>query len=143
VPTTRSRPKNRPQVGFHHIAIRVRDFDRSVGFYTGVLGFPAKVAWGQQPGRAVMLDTGNGNYLEVFERPGQAPATQEGQILHLALRTDHCDTLLERVRAAGCTVTMEPKSVEIPSTPSPTPVHIAFFTGPDGELVELFQNELT
>ena len=140
---TQTPRKKSNQVGFHHIAIRARDFDKSLGFYTGVLGFAAKIAWGDKPSRAVMLDTGNGNYLEVFERPDQAPATQEGSILHLALRTASCDALLGRVRAAGCTVTMEPTDIDIPSTPGPTPVRIAFFTGPDGEVVELFQNQLT
>jgi glyoxylase I family protein len=143
VPKTQTPRKKSKQVGFHHIAIRARDFDKSLGFYTGVLGFGPKIAWGDKPGRAVMLDTGNGNYLEIFERPDQAPATQEGAILHLALRTADCDAALERARAAGCPVTMEPKDVLIPSTPGPTPVRIAFFTGPDGEVVELMQNELT
>jgi glyoxylase I family protein len=143
VPTTRSRSKKVPHVGFHHIAFCARDFDRSLSFYTGVLGFPAKIAWGQKPDRAAMLDTGNSNYIEIFERPNLAPAMADGAILHLALRTDNCDAMLEKVRAAGCTVTSEPKTVEIPSTPGPTPVRIAFFKGPDGELLELMQNELT
>jgi glyoxylase I family protein len=129
--------------GIHHIAIRARDFDRSVAFYTNVLGFTRKIEWGDKPGRAIMLDTGDGNYLEIFERPSQAPATEEGTLLHFAIRTDNCDAALERARAAGCPVTMEPKSLDIPSRPGPTPVRIAFFKGPDGEVVEFFQNTLT
>lgn len=62
--------------GFHHVAIRARDFDKSVGFYTDVMGFRRKIGWGQKPGRAVMLDVGDGNYLEIFERPEQAPRRQ-------------------------------------------------------------------
>ncbi|MCX5658204.1 MAG: VOC family protein [Planctomycetota bacterium] len=129
--------------GFHHIAIRARDFDRSVAFYTTALGFTPKITWGDKPGRAIMLDTGDGNYLEIFERPSQAPATEESALLHFALRTSDCDAALERARAAGCPVTMESKSLDIQSKPGPTPVRIAFFKGPDGEVVELFQNELT
>jgi glyoxylase I family protein len=143
MPRPRAPENTSIDVGFHHIAIRARDFDKSVGFYTAVLGFAPKIAWGERPGRAVMLDVGNANYLEIFERPSQEPATQEGAILHLALRTQTCDATLERARAAGCPVTVEPRDVTIPSAPQPTPVRIAFFQGPDGEVVELFQNELT
>ncbi len=132
--------------GLHHVAIRARDFDRSVSFYTDVLGFRTKIAWGEPPKRAAMLDTGDGNYLEIFERPEQAPPPDgEGAILHLAIRTADVDAATSRVREFGCEITTEPKDVAIRTTqgPNPTPVRIGFFKGPDGEIVELFQNELT
>ncbi len=132
--------------GFHHVAIRARDFDRSVNFYTDVLGFAPRIAWGEAPARAIMLDTGDGNYLEIFERPDQAPPPEtEHAILHFALRTDDTDAAVKLARDAGCEVTMEPKDVDIPTTlgPHPVPVRIAFFKGPDGEVVELFENEVT
>ena len=88
-----------------------------------------------------MLDTGDGNYIELFAGGSKEPKP-EGVILHFALRTDNCDAALERARAAGMQVTMEPKDVEIPSTP-PTPVRIAFCKGPDGEVIEFFQNDRT
>jgi glyoxylase I family protein len=40
-------------------------------------------------------------------------------------------------------VTIETKTITIPSTPQPTPITIAFFKGPDGEVIELFENQLT
>lgn len=129
--------------GFHHVAIRVRDFDRSVSFYQQALGFRMRVSWGEAPGRAIMLDTGDGNYLEIFERPDQAPATEEGQIMHLCLRCADVDGVIGRVRQAGCEVTVEPKDIILGVTPGPVPVRLAFFKGPDGEIIELFKNELT
>jgi len=132
--------------GFHHVAIRARDFDKSVAFYTDVLGLTTKIAWGEKPGRAIMLDAGNGDYLEIFERPDQEwPGGEQGAILHLALRTNDVDGMTERARAAGCDVTMDPKHVDLPTTtgPHPLPVRISFFQGPDGEVIELFANELT
>jgi glyoxylase I family protein len=140
--------------GFHHIAMRASDLDASVRFYVDGLGFTEKVAWGQGDGRAVMLDTGDGNYLEIFAggarsaeggaRSGEpAPAKPAaGSVLHFALRTADCDAAVARVRAAGARITVEPKDVDIPSKPV-TSVRIAFCTGPDGETIEFFQNATT
>ena len=52
-------------VGFHHVAVRIADCDGAVQLYTKVLGFSPTVSWGEGDKRAVMLDTGNGSYLEV------------------------------------------------------------------------------
>ncbi len=137
-------PTDAPTIhGFHHVAIRARDFDASHAFYTSVLGFREKIAWGEAPKRAVMLDAGDGNYLEIFERPDQPAVHDEAAILHLCFRTHDTHAALEKARAAGCEVTVETKSVVIPSRPHETPVTLAFFKGPDGEVVELFQNDVT
>jgi len=128
--------------GFHHVAIRARDFDATVKFYTTGLGFKEKISWGEGNSRAVMLDTGDGNYLEVFAG-GSAEPKPEGSILHFALRTTDCDGALKQAVAAGAVLTMEPKSLAIASRPGPTPVRIAFCKGLDGEVIEFFQNELT
>jgi catechol 2,3-dioxygenase-like lactoylglutathione lyase family enzyme len=128
--------------GFHHVAIRVYDFDRSIRFYSDVLGFKEKIRWGEGDGRGIMLDTGDGNYIEIFAGGPKEPKP-EGWWFHVAFRTGDCAAALERARAAGMEVTVETKDVTIPSTPSPTPIRIAFFKGPDGEVIELFQNEKT
>jgi glyoxylase I family protein len=127
--------------GFHHVAIRAQDFDASVHFYTEALGFTEKISWVEGKGRATMLDAGDGNCMEIFAG-GDGPKA-EGSILHFALRTDDCDAALERARATGAEVTMEPKDVTIESTPEPTPIRIAFCKGPHGEIIEFFQNEKT
>lgn len=126
--------------GYHHIAMGVADFDASVRFYTETLGFSPGPAWGSDQERAMMLDAGGGSYLEIFERPDQANSadTQGGPLLHFALRVDNCAEVLEAVRASGAEITIEMKDVDIPSTPV-YPVRIAFFEGPDGETVELFE----
>jgi catechol 2,3-dioxygenase-like lactoylglutathione lyase family enzyme len=123
--------------GFHHVALKARDFDATVDFYTRVLGLEPRHTWGQGDRRAVMLDTGDGSCLEVFAGGVDLPRP-EGAILHFALRCDNVDAAIERVRAAGAEITMEPKDVDIQSQPV-LPVRIAFFKGPDGEMVEFFQ----
>jgi glyoxylase I family protein len=135
----------RKVTGFHHAALRARDFDASVRFYTRGLGLSPKIAWGEGDGRAVMLDAGNGNALEIFADGSQADGGKgggepEGALLHLAFRTGDCDMALEAARAAGAVVTQEPKTVTIPAA-KPAVVRIAFCKGPDGELIELFQSD--
>ena len=44
--------------GIHHVALRVKNFDASISFYTTVLGFIEKVRWNDPPKRIVLLDTG-------------------------------------------------------------------------------------
>jgi glyoxylase I family protein len=131
--------------GFHHVAIRASDFDATVRFYTQALGFVEKIRWGEGDKRAIMLDTGDGNYLEIFAGRKQSLPTDscEPPILHIAFRTSNTDEAIARARAAGAHVTIEPKDVTIQSTPQPTPVRLAFCKGPDGEIIEFFQNETT
>jgi len=122
--------------GFHHVFMKVKDLNKSLEFYKG-LGFVEKTSWGEGAGKMALLDTGDGNYFEL----GQGEPDQ-GVSLHVALRTDDCNKAIEVARSLGAKVTMEPKSLDLPSNP-PIPVRIAFFSGPDGEVIELFQNELT
>ncbi len=127
--------------GFHHLSMSVRALEKSIEFYTEALGFVEKVSWGKAPKRTVLLDTGDGNYFEI----SQADSPQdfeEGVFKHIALRVDDCKAAIELARKAGAEVTMETRDIDLSSEPS-IPIRIAFFKGPDGEIVELFQNEAT
>ncbi len=126
-----------PGCGFHHLSIKARDFDASYNFYTEVLGFRPGVRWGEGDGRAVMLDMGDGACLELFA--GGDGSKGEGILSHLALGVEDVDAAVERVRSAGMTITMEPKTVAVPSQPV-REFRIAFFDGPDGERVEFFRD---
>lgn len=130
--------------GYHHVAIRAADFDATLRFYCDGLGFRVAVRWGQGDGRAALLNTGDGNYLEVFAGGKRAPGepAPEGAILHYALRTMDCDAALAQARSAGATVTMEPKTLALESEPKIT-IRIAFCRGLDGEMIEFFQNDQT
>lgn len=128
--------------GVHHIAVRACDYDKSFAFYTDGLGFTPAHQWGEGETRAVLLDIGDGNYLELFaSHPDQVPALGADippawPLLHLALRSTDVDRDMEIVRALGAPITVPPTNADI----NGKTVRIAFFLGPDGEVLELFQH---
>ena len=127
--------------GFHHVSLKVKDLDKSIKFYSEGLGFVERFSWGKDPKRTVLMDTGDGNYFEISQGdPDQV--CLEGAFRHLALRSDDCKVALEHARKAGAEVTMETRDVTLSSEPR-IQIRIAFFKGPDGELIELFENEVT
>ena len=130
--------------GFHHACMKTRDWDATMRFYKDTLGCTEKVAWREAPQRAVMLDAGDGNYIEVFEDLAYTGAPN-GEINHFALRTTRLDDVAARIRAAGYKITVEPRDVTIQTTNGfgPVPVRIFFCDGPNGESIEFLQNTLT
>ena len=124
--------------GFHHVAIKAHNFERTVKFYTEGLGFKQRFGWGEGDRRAVLLDTGDGNYLEVFAG-GPDELKPVGTILHIALRTNNVDEAVAAAVTAGAVLTIEPRDVVLGDNP-PTPVRIAFVKGFDGEEIEFFQS---
>ncbi len=131
--------------GIHHVALKTKNWDASVAFYKDVLGFVEKITWAYPDGnRAGMFDMGGGSYLEIFENHTDTPAPG-GVLFHLAIRTNDVTGVTERVRAAGCKITVEPRDVTIQTTnhAGAVPVRLSFFEGPNGEIWELFENSLT
>ena len=126
--------------GFHHIAIRARDFARTVRFYEEGFGFTRKFGWGNEGRRAALMDTGDGNYVEIFEGRGDEEVP-EGGILHVAYRTVDVDAAYARAVAAGATPDVEPKDVTPDNQDYPIPFRIAFVKGLDGEVIEFFWSE--
>lgn len=130
--------------GFHHVSIKTRDWDKTIEFYRDVLGCTEKISWRPAPERAALLDTGDGNYIEVFEDLTYTPAPN-GAVTHFALRTSKLDEVAEHVRASGAKITVEPKDVVLSTTnhAGAVAIRIFFCEGPSGELIELFQNAAT
>ena len=120
--------------GIHHVSMNcggAEDFERAKAFYCGVLGLLVRREW---PG-GVMIEAGNG-LIELFS--GGEAVRSKGAIRHFALAADDVDRAVEAVRQAGCRIVMEPKDIVIESDPA-YPARIAFFVGPLGEEIELFQ----
>ncbi len=123
--------------GFHHVAMTVKSFEASVKFYKEGLGLKELMAWGEGDKRAIMLDAGRDNYIEIFA--GGSGDKPEGIWQHLAFSTVNCDAALEKARNAGAIVTVEPKDVDVPAYSGVKAIRIAFCKGPDGETIEFFQ----
>jgi glyoxylase I family protein len=127
--------------GVHHIAVRALDFDRSVAFYTTVLGLPLKSTWTRKTGRAAFVEISPGSYMEIFE---WAPVEHSGEapILHFCLRTDDVDGMTERARAAGYRITVEPVNSDIETSIGLMKLRLSYVEGPDGEAIELMSSTL-
>jgi lactoylglutathione lyase len=121
-----------------HTMLRVGDLERSLRFYTEILGmkllsrkdYPdgkftlAFVGYGKNPEHAEIELTHNWG-VERYE-----PGTAYG---HIALGVDDIYAACERIRAAGATITREPGPMKHGTTV------IAFVQDPDGYKIELIE----
>lgn len=132
------------ETGFHHVAVKTRDWDATLRFYREGLGCTEKITWAEAPIRAGMFDLGSGSYIEVFEDLNWSPAPL-GPIFHFAVRTTRLHEAIEHLRSLGVKITAEPKDITIKTTNGHggVPIRIAFCEGPNGESIELFENEQT
>lgn len=120
--------------GIHHVSMKcssTQEYDKTIDFYKNILGIPVVREWAA----GIMLDTGNG-IVEIFN-DGDG-ALDQGVIRHFAFATDDVDACVKAVKSAGYEVFIEPKNIEISSTPV-FHARIAFCKGPLGEEIELFQ----
>jgi lactoylglutathione lyase len=121
-----------------HTMLRVGDMQRSIDFYTKVMGMqvlrttdrpeqkhsPACVGYGDEHEHAVLELTYN------YGVDSYDLGTAYG---HIAIAVDDAYAACEKIRAAGGSVTREPGPVKGGTTV------IAFVTDPDGYKIELIQ----
>ena len=114
-------------LSLHHTHLFASDVDRSIVF------------WRDHFGAVVLLDTEFAGARNVFMRVGegrlhlydQAPKHEgAGTVHHLGIETDELESLVERLRAAGVSVTDVRRHDE---------ADYAMAKAPDGLLLELFQ----
>lgn len=124
--------------GIHHIAIKakgIEQYRKTLDFYVNVLGMKTVRSWGEGDNLGTMVDTGN-SVMEIFSN---APDVfGEGALRHIAFDVEDTDACINAVKAAGYTVTVEPKDIVIQAD-VPLAARIAFCIGPVGETIEFFQ----
>lgn len=128
--------------GFHHIALNTSDFDKSMKFYTECLGFREYRRWKTADGKKTiaLVDCGNGNKMEIFSSAAERTTYDEeaGNVIHFAFKVDNAKYWYDKAIAFGCASHMEPADKVLPADP-PIECVLAFVKGPDGELIEFFE----
>ena len=112
--------------------------------YRGILGLPVKAAFDLNGNRFALLEAGSGRYIELVETGRDPrPAAEADVFWHLAFRSRNLEESLESVRVFGCEITRPLTSLELVNRIGgrPFPLRVAFFRGPDGEEIELIEDE--
>ena len=124
-----------------HTMLRVGDFDRSVNFYTKVLGMNL-LRTSENPEYKYSLafvGFGEGNpgqaEIELTYNWGTTEYDLGSAYGHIALGVDDIYAACDRIRAAGGNITREPGPVKGGTTV------IAFITDPDGYKIELIERK--
>ena len=125
-------------LGFHHIALKCKDFEKSIAFYEA-LGLTEYARWGTPERRIALLRLPGGGMMELFSDGGDM-FPEEGKYVHLALASTDVEGDYERALKAGATSHIAPKTVELQSCPVLLTLHLAFVKGPDGEQGEFVQS---
>jgi catechol 2,3-dioxygenase-like lactoylglutathione lyase family enzyme len=123
--------------GLHHLALLSSDVGATIAFYQGVLEFPLTELFENrdyQGSTHFFFDIGNGNLLAFFDFPGLdlgEYAEVLGGLHHIAIsvapdRWEHLRTKLEAADVP--TVAMSGSSL--------------YFSGPDGERLEIIKDQL-
>lgn len=146
-------PDSQPHaVGINHTGVSVSDMDRSIEFYTAVLGLELVldldvvghpgleevVQMAGVIGRCVFLDVGE-TRLELWQytspagqplRDGHIPADKG--VTHVAFTVSDVDAMWEKVTAAGYTALSKPLDLGLHKT--------MYMRGPDNEYIELLED---
>jgi catechol 2,3-dioxygenase-like lactoylglutathione lyase family enzyme len=121
----------------HHLALLSRDVERTIDFYQGLLEVPLTELFENrdyQGSTHFFFDIGHGNLLAFFDFPG-LDLGPYGEVLgglhHLAISVnpERWEHLRGKLAAAGV-ATQEMSGASI------------YFTGPDGERLELIKDPL-
>ena len=81
-----------------------------------------------------------------MQEPGRVPARDEANdalVNHERVAVAEYDRALEAAVSAGCEVIVPIRPLDLLNdvTQKPWPVRVAFFRGPDGELIELLEDK--
>lgn len=125
---------------FLHTMVRVGDLDRSVRFYTGLLGMKELRRTDVPEGQYTLVFVGYGDetsntVLELTYNWGVKDYEMGTAFGHLALGVPDIHATCEQLRAAGAKIVREPGPVKFGTTV------IAFIEDPDGYKIELIERK--
>ncbi len=123
--------------GVHHIALLSSDVEKTIDFYQGVLGFPLTELFENRDYKGsthFFFDIGNGNLLAFFDFPGLGLGPYQEVLaglhhLAISISRENWEAARDRLAAAGVeTMVIDESSM--------------YFSGPDGERLELISDPL-
>lgn len=123
---------------FLHTMIRVGDLDRSVDFYTRLLGMKELRRRDVPEGKYTLVFVGYDETepaIELTYNYGVDRYELGNAFGHLAIGVPDIHAAVERLRAAGVKITREPGPVKFGTTV------IAFIEDPDGYKIELIERK--
>ena len=95
-----------------HVALRTKDFERSLDFYSGRLGFAEILRLHRDDGRLwlIYLRITDDQFLEVFpDAAGErAPPPEANGLNHLCLNVDDLERVVAQLRERGIPLTQGP-----------------------------------
>ncbi|KXI24387.1 lactoylglutathione lyase [Photobacterium sanguinicancri] len=121
---------------FLHTMIRVVDLEKSIAFYTKVLGMKELDRSDNPEYRYTLVFVGyeeNGTTIELTHNWDTEQYEMGNAFGHLALGVDDIYLACDKIKSLGGDITREPGPVKGGTT------HIAFITDPDGYQIELIQ----
>lgn len=130
---------NKPSFGFHHIALKCKDFEKSIAFYSAI-GLTLYARWQATPTREIaLMELPAGGMMELFSDGGEM-FPEEGKYVHFAMKSNDVEGDYARALAAGAISHIAPKTVDLDSSPVKLRLHLAFVKGPDGEQLEFIES---
>jgi catechol 2,3-dioxygenase-like lactoylglutathione lyase family enzyme len=122
-----------------HFVLRVRDLDRSIAFYRGVLGLPIECLEEYRAGTRPFISARvGGQLIDLVPDPGYDPEAgmRAGGFMHLCVRVAGRleRDVLPRVRARGVEVIEDEPMVRLGATGYGSSIYVR---DPDGYVVEL------
>ncbi|KKD62258.1 glyoxalase I [Grimontia sp. AD028] len=123
-----------------HTMIRVGDLDRSIAFYTDVMGMQLlRKSENEQYEYTLAFvgygDESQGAVIELTYNWGTSEYEHGSAFGHIAIGVDDIYATCDKLRESGANITREPGPVKGGTT------EIAFVEDPDGYKIELIQNK--
>ena len=116
--------------------INVSDLDKSVEFWSEVIGIPVQSRTEIPTAKEVVLQAeAGGSRIQLAQQLDQdGPIDMGTAMWKLYVDTEDCQRLYDKAIAWGCESVSEPQDLDR------WPVTVAFIKDPDGYLIELLQN---
>jgi len=127
------------QTALSHIAISCASLEKSIHFYTHILGLEVNESLGRNNGN-IKLDVGAGSYLELFPFDMYQSAKQ-GALAHFALNVSCLDSAMAYLKEKGVHILRGPFEMTDPAQTTRAR-RILFIQGPDGEEIELVHSPI-